>query len=168
MLRVNEERFPSRFEIGLIRSHYIGRTFIAPGQNKREFKVKAKFNTVRGVLENHTVVVVDDSIVRGTTSRSLVSLIREANPSQVHVRITSPPVKHPCKYGMDFPSREELIANHHESQEEIAAALGADSVAYLSVEGLMDAVPKHPGVGYCTACFTGTYRWRSMFQQGKR
>ena len=155
--RVNEERFPSRFEIGLIRSHYIGRTFIAPGQNKREFKVKAKFNTVRGVLENHTVVVVDDSIVRGTTSRSLVSLIREANPSQVHVRITSPPVKHPCKYGMDFPSREELIANHHESQEEIAAALGADSVAYLSVEGLMDAVPKHPGVGYCTACFTGTY-----------
>lgn len=155
--RVNEKRFPSRFEIGLIRSHYIGRTFIAPGQNKREFKVKAKFNVVRGVLEGNRVVVVDDSIVRGTTSKSLVNLIREAHPTEVHLRITSPPVRFPCMYGMDFPSREELIANHHDSVESIAAELGADSLQYLSVEGLMDAVPHDHGTGYCTACFTGTY-----------
>lgn len=155
--RVNEERFPTRYEIGLIRSHYIGRTFIAPGQNTREFKVKAKFNVVRGVLENNTVVVVDDSIVRGTTSRSLIHLIREAKPTSVHMRITSPPVKHPCMYGMDFPSTEELIANHYDSAEDIARQLGADSLAYLSVDGLMRAVPSQAGKGYCTACFTGTY-----------
>jgi amidophosphoribosyltransferase len=151
--RVNEKRFPTRYEIGLIRSHYVGRTFIAPGQDKREFKVKTKFNVVRGVLEGNKVVVV----VRGTTSRSLVNLIREAGPREVHVRITSPPVKYPCMYGMDFPSREELIANHHTSEEEIGKALGADSLHYLSVEGLMDAVPTGPGIGYCTACFTGIY-----------
>jgi len=155
--RVNEKRFPSRYEIGLIRSHYVGRTFIAPGQDKREFKVKTKFNVVRGVLEGNKVVVVDDSIVRGTTSKSLVNLIREAGPREVHVRITSPPVKYPCMYGMDFPSREELIANHYNSEAEIGEALGADSLSYLSVEGLMDAVPSGPGIGYCTACFTGNY-----------
>ncbi len=155
--RVNEKKYPSRYEIGLIRSHYVGRTFIAPGQDKREFKVKTKFNVVRGVLEGNKVVVVDDSIVRGTTSKSLVNLIREAKPREVHVRITSPPVKHPCMYGMDFPSSEELIANHYDSEEAIAKELGADSLRYLSVEGLMDAVPQGPGIGYCTACFTGSY-----------
>jgi amidophosphoribosyltransferase len=155
--RVNEKRFPTRYEIGLIRSHYVGRTFIAPGQDKREFKVKTKFNVVRGVLEGNKVVVVDDSIVRGTTSKSLVNLIREANPREVHVRITSPPVKYPCMYGMDFPSREELIANAYANEDEIGAALGCDSLKYLSVEGLMDAVPSGPGIGYCTACFTGNY-----------
>lgn len=155
--RVNEKESPTRFEIGLIRSHYVGRTFIAPGQDKREFKVKTKFNVVRGVIENHRVVVVDDSIVRGTTSRSLVNLIREAKPREVHLRITSPPVKYPCMYGMDFPSRDELIANSYNSEEEIAAALGADSLGYLSVAGLMDAVPQGKGIGYCTACFTGEY-----------
>jgi amidophosphoribosyltransferase len=155
--RVNEKRFPTRFEIGLIRSHYVGRTFIAPGQDKREFKVKTKFNVVRGVLEGNKVVVVDDSIVRGTTSKSLVHLIREAGPREVHLRITSPPVKYPCMYGMDFPSREELIANHFATDDDIAKELGADSLKYLSVEGLMDAVHNGPGTGYCTACFTGTY-----------
>jgi amidophosphoribosyltransferase len=155
--RVNQERFPSRYEIGLIRSHYVGRTFIAPGQDKREFKVKTKFNVVRGVLEGRTVVVIDDSIVRGTTSKSLIKLIREANPEQVHLRITSPPVKHPCMYGMDFPSENELIANHFTSDEAIANELGADSVRYLSVKGLMDSVPQGPGINYCTACFTGSY-----------
>lgn len=156
--RVNEKLGnASRYEIGLIRSHYVGRTFIAPGQDKREFKVKTKFNVVRGVLEGNRVVVVDDSIVRGTTSRSLVSLIREAKPREVHLRITSPPVKHPCLYGMDFPSREELIANHHATDAEVGKALGADSLAYLSVEGLLDAVPQDGHAGYCTACFTGNY-----------
>jgi amidophosphoribosyltransferase len=155
--RVNEKRFPTRYEIGLIRSHYVGRTFIAPGQNSREFKVKTKFNVVRGVLEGKRVVVVDDSIVRGTTSRSLVNLIREAKPREVHLRITSPPVRFPCMYGMDFPSREELVANLFENEEEIARNLGADSLKYLSVQGLMDAVPHGPGTGYCDACFTGNY-----------
>lgn len=155
--RVNEKRFPTRFEIGLIRSHYVGRTFIAPGQDKREFKVKTKFNVVRGVLEGNKVVVVDDSIVRGTTSKSLVNLIREAGPREVHLRITSPPVKHPCMYGMDFPSRDELIANHFASDVDIARELGADTLKYLSVDGLMDAVPQEAGTGYCTACFTGNY-----------
>lgn len=155
--RVNEKAYPTRYEIGLIRSHYVGRTFIAPGQNTREFKVKTKFNVVRGVLEHRRVVVVDDSIVRGTTSKALVSLIREARPREVHLRITSPPVKHPCMYGMDFPSREELIANHFDNEEAIGKELGVDSLRYLSVQGLMDAVPHAPGTGYCSACFTGEY-----------
>lgn len=156
--RVNENvAGPTRYEIGLIRSHYVGRTFIAPGQDSREFKVKTKFNVVRGVLEGRRVVVIDDSIVRGTTSRSLVNLIREAQPREVHLRITSPPVKHPCMYGMDFPSRQELIANHYDSDEAIGQALGVDSLRYLSVNGMMDAVPSGPGVGYCSACFTGAY-----------
>ncbi len=148
----------SRYEIGLIRSHYVGRTFISPGQANREMKVKTKFNVVRGVLEGQQVVVVDDSIVRGTTSRALVNLIREANPREIHLRISSPPVTHPCMYGMDFPSREELIANeHHLDVGAIRDALGSDSLQYLSVEGLLDAVPHDDGEGYCTACFTGNY-----------
>jgi amidophosphoribosyltransferase len=101
----------AKTEIGLIRSHYIGRTFIQPGQANREIGVRIKFNIVKGVLENSTVVVVDDSIVRGTTSKQLINLIREANPKEIHLRISSPPIMHPCYYGMDFPSREELIAN---------------------------------------------------------
>lgn len=156
--RVNQTTAPNtKFEIGLIRSHYVGRTFIAPGQDNREFKVKTKFNIVRGVLEGRKVVVVDDSIVRGTTSRALINLIREAQPEEVHLRITSPPITHPCKYGMDFPSREELIANHFSNEAEIGAALGVDSLHYLSVEKLMDSVPHDNGVGYCNACFTGIY-----------
>ncbi|MBU3740934.1 MAG: amidophosphoribosyltransferase, partial [Candidatus Kapabacteria bacterium] len=147
----------SRYEIGLIRSHYVGRTFIAPGQDKREFKVKTKFNVVRGIIEDYRVVVIDDSIVRGTTSRSLVNLIREAKPREVHLRITSPPVKYPCMYGMDFPSREELIANHYGSDQEIGTALGVDSLAYLSLDGLLNAVPNDACSGYCTACFSGSY-----------
>ena len=153
----NKMGIPTKYEIGLIRSHYVGRTFIAPGQDNREFKVKTKFNTVRGVLEGRTVVVIDDSIVRGTTSKALVNLIREAEPKQVHMRITSPPIKYPCKYGMDFPSKEELIANHYSNEEEISKALNADTLHYLSVESLMESVPQEPGTGYCNACFTGNY-----------
>ena len=153
----NELGNPSRYEIGLIRSHYVGRTFIAPGQNNREFKVKTKFNTVKGVLENKKVVVVDDSVVRGTTSRALINLIREAHPKEVHMRITSPPITHPCQYGMDFPSREELIANRYQDIPGIASSLNADSLHYLSVEKLMQSVPDEEGIGYCNACFTGEY-----------
>jgi amidophosphoribosyltransferase len=148
---------PTRFDIGLIRSHYVGRTFIAPEQNQRELKVKTKFNVVRGVLRGKKVVVVDDSIVRGTTSKALVQLLRQAQPREIHLRITSPPIRYPCKYGMDFPRREELIANDYESQEDIGRALGADSLHYLSLDKLLLSVPHEPGIGYCTACFTGDY-----------
>lgn len=156
--RVNSEiASPTLFELGLIRSHYIGRTFIAPGQNNREFKVKAKFNPVRGIIENRNVVLIDDSIVRGTTSKALIKLVRSANPRQLHMRITSPPIKYPCYYGMDFPSEEELIANYYKSEEEIGKAIGVDSLHYLSEEKLMESVPREEGIGYCTACFTGDY-----------
>ncbi len=156
-VNAEENGNPTRFEIGLIRSHYVGRTFIAPDQDERALKVKAKFNPVRGVLEGRKVVVVDDSIVRGTTSKKLVQLLRSAEPAELHLRITSPPITHPCKYGMDFPSQQELIANHHPDVESIGRALGVDSLGYLSVDGLLDAVPHQDGISYCTACFTGEY-----------
>ncbi len=151
----------TKYQIGLIRSHYVGRTFIQPGQDRREMKVKAKYNTVKGVLKDKKVVVVDDSIVRGTTSKALIHLIREAEPNQVHLRITAPPITHPCKYGMDFPSRAELIANHHSDEAEIGKAIGVDSLRYLSVKKLLESVPHKNksgnAIGYCTACFTGNY-----------
>lgn len=148
----------ARLEIGLIRSHYVGRTFIQPDQHSREIKVKTKFNTVKGVLKDKKVVIVDDSIVRGTTSKQLVKLIREAGPKEIHFRITSPPIKHPCYYGMDFPSREELIATRLQGDlEEIRKELGVDSIAYLSLEKLLEAAPKENGRHYCTACFSGSY-----------
>jgi amidophosphoribosyltransferase len=145
------------FEIGLIRSHYVGRTFIAPSQDNRVFKVKVKFNPVKGVIEDRNILIIDDSIVRGTTSKALIKLIRSANPKQLHLKITSPQIKYPCFYGMDFPSREELIANDYDSEEEIGEALGVDSLHYLTIEKLIEAVPKDEGVSYCTACFTGEY-----------
>jgi amidophosphoribosyltransferase len=158
--RINQKEHEpnTRHEIGLIRSHYVGRTFISPGQANREIKVKTKFNIVKGVLEGQQVVVVDDSIVRGTTSRALVNLIKEAHPREVHLRISSPPITHPCKYGMDFPSKEELIANQCGLDvDAIRDSLGVQTLHYLSVDGLLDAVPHDDGEGYCTACFTGEY-----------
>lgn len=148
----------ARLEIGLIRSHYVGRTFIQPDQHSREIKVKTKFNTVKGVLKDKKVVIVDDSIVRGTTSKQLVKLVREAGPKEIHFRITSPPIKHPCYYGMDFPSKDELIATRLQGDlEEIRKELGVDSIAYLSIEKLLEAAPKDNGRHYCTACFSGSY-----------
>jgi amidophosphoribosyltransferase len=147
-----------RLEIGLIRSHYVGRTFIQPNQQDRELKVKTKFNTVKGVLKGRKVVIVDDSIVRGTTSRKLVDLIREAEPKEVHFRVTSPPIRYPCHYGMDFPSRDELIANGFDGNvDAIAKYIGADSLAYLSMERMLEAAPKEDGKHFCTACFSGNY-----------
>lgn len=147
-----------RLEIGLIRSHYVGRTFIMPDQVSREFKVKTKFNTVKGVLKGRKVVIVDDSIVRGTTSRQLVRLVQEAEPKEVHFRVTCPPIKFPCHYGMDFPSREELIANRCDSDvEKIRQEIGVDTLAYLSMENLLEAAPHDHGAHYCTACFSGSY-----------
>jgi amidophosphoribosyltransferase len=143
------------FELGLIRNHYIGRTFIQPQQMIRHFNVKVKFNPVGGVLEGKRVVVVEDSIVRGTTLKVLTHLIRKAGAKEVHVRVTSPPIRHPCYYGMDFPTREELIASSM-SVEQIRKHLEVDTLGYLSIEGLLGAVPRE-GRGYCTACFGGDY-----------
>ncbi len=149
---------PSKLEIGLIRSHYIGRTFILPGQQKRELGVRIKFNTVKGVLENKTVVVIDDSVVRGTTSRQLICLIREANPKEIHFRVSSAPILYPCYYGMDFPSKEELIANIcNQETDKIAEYLGVDSLAYMSIEDMLSAMVDHKPCEFCTACFSGKY-----------
>ena len=147
-----------RFEIGLIRNHYVGRTFIDPDQSMREFTVRLKYNPVQGVLRNRRVVLVDDSIVRGTTLNQLVRLIRGAGASEVHVRISSPPIRHPCYYGIDMQSRGELIASQTRV-EEIRKYLGADSLGYLSIEGMVKTGKEYgkPGVGYCTACFSGDY-----------
>ena len=149
---------PSKLEIGLIRSHYIGRTFILPGQRAREIGVKIKFNTVKGVLEDKTVVLIDDSIVRGTTSKQLVKLLKEANPKSIHLRISSPPIISPCYYGMDFPSKEELIANKFDVNiEEIRKYLEVDSIEYLSINELLEAMVDHTPDQFCTACFSGDY-----------
>jgi amidophosphoribosyltransferase len=148
----------ARLEIGLIRNHYIGRTFIQPRQDIRENTVKTKFNTVKGVLKDKVVVIVDDSIVRGTTSKQLVQLIRQAGPREVHFRVSSPPIKFPCHYGMDFPTPNELIANRCRGDiEEIRKELGVDSLGYLSIEDLLQSVPHENGEEYCTACFSGRY-----------
>jgi amidophosphoribosyltransferase len=146
---------------GLIRNHYVGRTFISPSQTLRNLGVRLKYNVVRGIVEGKRVVVVDDSVVRGTTSRNLMRLIREAGATEVHFRISSPPVAHPCYYGIDMPTYEELVA-HGRSIEEIRESLGVDTIGYLSPEGMLEAVrPDDPG-GACTACFTGEYPvgWR--------
>ncbi|MGE5683306.1 MAG: amidophosphoribosyltransferase [Bacillota bacterium] len=156
--QLEKDGIKAKFEIGLIRSHYIGRTFIQPGQTKREVGVKIKFNTVRGVLENKTVVLIDDSIVRGTTSKQLVNLIKEANPKEIHIRISSPPIMHPCYYGMDFPSKEELIANKFDGNvDKIREYLEVDSLEYLTEDELLEAMVDQDPEDFCTACFSGAY-----------
>ncbi|MBC8204710.1 amidophosphoribosyltransferase [bacterium] len=144
-----------RFEIGLIRNHYIGRSFIHPSQSGRNEYVKLKFNTVGGVLKDRKVVVVEDSIVRGTTLRKLTKLLRAAGAAEVHIRVSSPPIKYPCFYGMDFPTRKELIA-HDRTVDEIKHFLNVDSLNYLSLEKMLASVPEEYG-GYCHACFDGSY-----------
>ncbi len=148
-----------RYEIGLIRNHYVGRTFIAPGQDAREMKVRTKFNPVEGLLKDRVVIMVDDSIVRGTTARQLIQMVRNAGAREVHFRVASPPVVSPCFYGMDFPTEGELLANQHDGDAaETARWLGADSLAYLSVDGMMDAVrATTTAEGFCNACFTTNY-----------
>jgi amidophosphoribosyltransferase len=156
--QLEKQGINSKLEIGLIRSHYIGRTFIQPGQERRELGVRFKFNTVKGVLEGRTVVMVDDSIVRGTTSKQLVNLIKEANPKAIHIRISSSPIKYPCFYGMDFPSKEELIANQMNGDiEEIRKYLGVDSLEYMTIDEMLEAVSEADSENFCTACFSGEY-----------
>ncbi len=144
-----------KFEIGLIRNHYIGRTFINPSQFMRSYNSRIKYNPVRGVLEGRRVILVDDSIVRGTTIKKLVGVIRAAGALEVHVRIASPPVRWLCFYGMDYPTRRELIAAFA-STHEIESYLGVDSLRYLSLEGMLSATRDEP-TNYCTACFSGRY-----------
>jgi len=143
------------FRMGLIRNHYIGRTFIEPSQAIRNFGVKLKLNPVRELITGKRVVLVDDSIVRGTTSRKLVRMVREAGAKEVHMRISCPPTISPCYYGVDTPTREELIASAN-SPEEIRKYLGADSLGYLSLPGLRQAVDDTAG-DFCTSCYTGVY-----------
>jgi amidophosphoribosyltransferase len=143
-----------KLEYGLIRNHYVGRTFINPTQDHRVAKVKIKFNPVRDVIHGKSVVVVDDSLVRGNTSQSLVHMIRSAGAREVHLRLASPPITGPCHYGIDTPTREELIASSH-SIEEIRQFLGVDSLGYLSLNGMLRAAG---GIsGFCHACFSGQY-----------
>lgn len=148
-----ESKLP--YELALIRNHYVGRTFIQPTQAGRDAKVKVKYNPVREVLAGKNVVMVDDSIVRGTTTRGLVAMVRAAGAKSVHLRVSSPPVTGPCYYGIDTPSREELIAAKM-TESEIAVHLGVDSLGYLSLDGMLNAVPNGPH-GFCHACFSGDY-----------
>ncbi len=150
----SESGIPFRF--GLIRNHYIGRTFIEPRQTVRDFGVKLKLNPVRSLLEGKRVVLIDDSIVRGTTSRKIVRMIRNAGAKEVHMRISCPPTISPCFYGVDTPSKKELIAAN-KSVEEIRDFIGAESLAYLSLEGLKKACEDGAQTRYCTACYTGSY-----------
>lgn len=144
-----------KFDIGLIRNHYIGRTFINPSPFMRSFNARVKYNPVTGVLKDKRVVVVEDSIVRGTTLKKLAGLLKKAGAKEIHIRVASPPIRFPCFYGMDFPTRRELIAAWN-TPEQIREYLGVDSLQYLSVEGMLTATYDDPG-RYCTACFTGNY-----------
>jgi amidophosphoribosyltransferase len=145
-------------ELALIRNHYVGRTFIQPTQAGRDAKVKVKYNPVREVLVGKSVVMIDDSIVRGTTTKGLVSLVRAAGAREVHMRVSSPPITGPCYYGIDTPNKEELIAANH-TPAEIAELIGVDSLGYLSLDGMLHAVPGGPH-GFCHACFSGQYPTR--------
>jgi amidophosphoribosyltransferase len=160
------------FEFGLIRNHYVGRTFIEPKQSIRNFGVKIKLNPVREILRDKRIVLIDDSIVRGTTSKKILHVIRSAGVKEVHVRITAPPIIAPCFYGIDIPTRHELIAST-KSVEEICRFIGADSLGYLSLEAVLKSVEDRKQ--YCTACFTDNYpteiavddRQKSLFAKDK-
>jgi amidophosphoribosyltransferase len=144
------------FRFGLIRNHYVGRTFIQPEQRVRDFGVRLKLNPVRNLLEGKRVVLIDDSIIRGTTSRKIVRMVRGAGAKEVHLRISCPPTISPCFYGVDTPSKKDLIAAN-QSVEEICRFIEADSLAYLSLDGLLGCVRDEKNTGYCTACYTGKY-----------
>ncbi|PKL39843.1 MAG: amidophosphoribosyltransferase [Spirochaetae bacterium HGW-Spirochaetae-1] len=143
------------YELAMIRSHYIGRTFIEPEQRIRDFGVKIKFNVVRSAVEGKKIVVVDDSIMRGTTMRKIIKMFRNAGAKEIHVRISSPPTRFPCFYGIDIPTRKELIAASH-TIEEIRKYLRVDSIEYMTVETMLQAIDR-PKMGFCTACFDSNY-----------
>jgi amidophosphoribosyltransferase len=143
------------FDMGMVRSHYVGRTFISPEQKMREVEVKLKLAVVKEVVEGKSVVVVDDSIVRGTTTRGKIRALRQAGAKQIHMRVSCPPIRHPCFYGVDFPTKEELLANNRDLKQ-IKEFLEVDSVGYMSLEGLLSCTTL-PAENYCTACWSGKY-----------
>ena len=159
------------FELGIIRNHYVGRTFIEPTDHIRHLGVRLKHNTNRAYIENRRVILVDDSIVRGTTSKKIVEMVRAAGAKEVHMRISSPPTMHSCFYGIDTPEREQLLAANH-NVAEIAKIIGVDSLAFVSIDGLYRAMgkdrrnPERPQ--YCDACFTGDYPTALTDQNGER
>ncbi len=144
------------YEIGMTRNHYVGRTFIQPEQAIRDFAVKVKLNPISSILKGKRVIVVDDSLVRGTTSKQRVSAIRRAGAKEVHLRISSPPITHPCYFGIDTPKRKKLIASH-KTLEEIRKYVDADSLGYLSLDGMLSAVTSHKPKDFCIGCFSGKY-----------
>ena len=146
------------FASGIIKNKYIGRTFIAPTQKERENMVFVKLNAVRSVVNGKRVVVIDDSIVRGTTSRRLVQILRRAGAAEVHFRISSPPVKFPCYFGINTPTRGELISSTH-NEDEICKEIGADTLAFISADGMMEACREccPESYGFCKGCFSGEY-----------
>lgn len=148
-----EARIP--FEFGMIRNHYVGRTFIQPSQFVRDFRVKVKLNPIKDALKDKRIAVIEDSIVRGTTSKTRVKTLREAGAKEIHMRVSCPPLKFPCYYGIDFPTRKELIASN-KSIEEVKNFIGLDSLGYLSLEGMLKSMPQD-GREFCTACFSGNY-----------
>lgn len=154
-----------KYDMGLIRNHYVGRTFIEPLQEIRDFGVRLKLNPVREIIENKRIVVVDDSIVRGTTSKKIIKMLRAAGAKEIHYRISSPPIINPCFYGMDFPTRHELIANSN-TVEMIRKFIKADSLAYLSLDGLIKTVGGRKDK-FCMACFDGDYPVDFRKEQGK-
>ncbi len=147
------------FEFGMTRNHYVGRTFIQPEQKIRDFAVKIKLNPISEVLRGKRVIVIDDSLVRGTTSKQRVHAIRQAGAKEVHLRISSPPITHSCYFGIDTPKRKKLIAANKTLQE-ICKYVGADSLGYLSIEGMLSAVSAYEAKDYCTGCFSGKYPLR--------
>ena len=142
-------------EVGMIRNHYVGRTFIQPSQFIRDFKVKVKLNPIKAVLKGKKVAVIEDSIVRGTTSKARIKALRNAGAKEIHMRVTCPPLKYPCFFGIDFPTKEELIASN-QSIKDIAKHLGLDSLEYISLGGMLKSM-KQPDDNFCTACFSGNY-----------
>ena len=153
------------YEVGMIRNHYVGRTFIQPSQFIRDFRVKVKLNPIREVLKDKRIVIVEDSIVRGTTSRIRMKTLRDAGAKEIHMRVSCPPLRHPCFYGIDFPTRKELIASKY-SIKKIRDFIRADSLEYLSLEGMLNAMPL-PKNHFCTACFSGDYPTKLPKRLGK-
>ena len=145
------------FDMGFVRSHYVGRTFLSPSQDMRDLAVKLKLTVIRDVVKDKRIIVVDDSIVRGTTTKGKIRSLREAGAKEIHMRVACPPIKHPCFYGVDFPTHQELLANQKENIEEIRQFLRVDSLGYISLEGLLGCASLPPD-HYCTACWSGHYK----------
>lgn len=149
-----ESKIP--FEMGMIRNHYVGRTFIQPSQIMRDFGVQVKLNPVTSLLKDKKILIIEDSVIRGTTSRNRVRRLRECGVKEIHMAVSCPPTRHPCPYGIDFSVRGELIAVGKATEQEIAAFIGLDSIHYLSTAGMIDAM-ELPGDNFCLACYNGAY-----------